>query len=104
MKKHLVFSGLLALILFAGFGCSTTTGQKLNQLDLGMSQAQVKKILGDNYIAKASTTDTNGVHLQLWVYTDKNTQEAYRVYFKDGRLAQWGSQDKLNFPELNLPK
>jgi hypothetical protein len=104
MKKNLVHFGLLAMVLCASFGCSTTTAQKLNRLDLGMSQAQVKKILGDNYIAKASTTDPNGSRLQMWEYTDEKTQDAYRVYFKDGQLAQWGTQSKLDFPELTLPK
>jgi hypothetical protein len=104
MKLLFIPAVALAVILGASFGCSTPTAQRLNQLDLGMSQAQVKKILGDNYIAKASKTDASGAHLQLWEYTDKKTGEAYRVYFKDGQLAQWGTQGKLDFPELNLPK
>ena len=104
MKKHLVHSGLLALLLCAGFGCSTTTAHKLNQLELGMSQTHVKRILGDNYIAGASTTDANGSRLQLWEYTDKKTDETYRLYFKDGMLAQWGSPNNMAFPALNLPK
>jgi hypothetical protein len=104
MKRHLVYSGLLALVLCAAFGCSTTTAHRLNQLELGMSQAQVKRILGDNYIAGASETDANGSRLQLWEYTDKKTQETYRIYFRDGMLAQWGSSANLTFPTLNLPK
>jgi hypothetical protein len=54
MKLLFIPAVALAVILCAGVGCSTSTAQRLNQLDLGMSQAQVKKILGDNYIAKAS--------------------------------------------------
>ena len=104
MKKHLVHSGLLAVILCAVFGCSISTAQRLNRLDLGMSQAQVKKILGDNYIAKASMTDTNGSRLQLWEYTDPKTQDDFRVYFKDGQLAQWGPKGNQDFPVLTLPK
>jgi hypothetical protein len=104
MTKHFAYSGLLALILCAAFGCSTTTAQRLNQLELGMSPAQVKKILGDNYIAGASETDANGSRLQLWEYTDKKTQETFRFYFKDGRLAEWGSPNNMTFPTLNLPK
>jgi hypothetical protein len=104
MKKQFVHFALLAMVLCASFGCSTSTAQKLNRLDLGMSQAQVKKILGDDYIAKASTTDNSGARLQMWEYTDKKTQEAYRVYFKDGQLAQWGTRGSLDFPTLNLPK
>ena len=104
MKRNLVPLSYLALSLLAGFGCATSTAHKLNQLDLGMSQAQVKKILGDDYIAEASTTDTNGSHLQLWKYTDKKTQDAYHVYFKDGELVQWGPKGKLDFPVLTSPK
>ena len=104
MKKYLVLPGLLAMVLCTNYGCSTSTAQKLNRLDLGMSQAQVKKILGNDYIAKASMTDTNGARLQMWEYTDKKTQDAYRVYFKDGQLAEWGSRGSLDFPVLTLPK
>jgi len=104
MKKHLVQSCLLALVLCAGFGCSTPISKKLNRLDLGMSQQDVKRILGDDYIAKASTTDSEGARLQLWEYTDKKTQAAYRIYLKDGKLAQWGSPENMAFPTLNLPK
>ena len=104
MKNTLIHFGLAALLLGVGFGCSTSTSKRLNQLEIGMSQAGVKKILGNDYIAKASMTDSNGVPLQLWIYTDKNSQADYRVYFKDGKLAQWGTQDKLDFPALNLPK
>jgi hypothetical protein len=104
MKRQLILPGLLAMVLCAGLGCSTSTAQRLNRLDLGMSQGQVKKILGDDYIAGASMTDTNGSRLQMWEYTDKKTQETYRVYFKDGQLAQWGTRSDLDFPVLNLPK
>ena len=78
--------------------------KKLNRLDLGMSPAQVKNILGNDYIAKASTTDTNGLHLQMWEYTDKKTADIYCIYFKDGLLALWGPRGRVDFPQLNLPK
>jgi len=104
MKKQLIHFGLLVMILCASFGCSTTTAQRLNRLELGMSPAQVKNILGNNYIAKASRTDATGARLEMWEYTDKKTKEAYRVYFKDSQLAQWGQRGNLDFPELNLPK
>jgi hypothetical protein len=69
-----------------------------------MSQPQAKKILGDEYVIKASRTDTNGAVLQLWEFRDKKTEEAYNLYFKDGFLAQWGLPARQDFPELNLPK
>lgn len=103
MKKHLVRLALVAMVLCASFGCSTTTAQKLNELNLGMSQDDVKSILGDNYVVGAATTDTNGARLQMWDYTDKKTQAEYRLYFKDGKLAQWGKKGDTDFPTLTLP-
>lgn len=103
MKKHLIYCGLLAVVLSVASGCSTSTAQKLNRLNLGMSPAQVRNVLGNNYVAAASMTDANGSRLQLWEYTDKKTQEVYRVYFKDDELARWGT-GRMDFPELNLPK
>ena len=104
MKKHFLNFSILVLVLCATYGCSTSTAQRLNRLDIGMSQVQVKKILGDNYIAQASTVDTNGSRLQLWEYTDQKNKDAYCVYFKDGQLVQWGQKGKLDFPQLNTPK
>ncbi len=69
-----------------------------------MTQPQAKKILGDEYVVKASRTDTNGTVLQMWEFRDKKTEEAYNIYFKDGFLAQWGLPARQDFPELNLPK
>ena len=104
MIKHLVCAGVLAVILGVGFGCATSTSKKLNRLELGMSEAQVRNVLGNDYIAKASMTDTNGARLQLWEYTDKKTQDVYRIYFKDGQLAEWGQRGNLEFPVLTVPK
>lgn len=85
-------------------GCSTPIHKRLNRLELGMTQAQAKKILGDDYIVKASRTDSTGATLHLWEFRDKKTEETYALYFKDGLLAQWGTPAKMDFPELNLPK
>lgn len=108
MKKTRTFPllggyGLLLLALL-GAGCSTPISKRLNRLELGMTQAQAKKILGDEYIVKASRTDANGAMLQMWEFRDKKTEEAYSLYFKDGFLAQWGAPARMDFPELNLPK
>lgn len=101
--KAYVYLMLLALTLI-GFGCSTPMAKRLNRLELGMTQPQVKKILGDDYTVKASRTDARGSMLQLWEFRDKKTEEVYALYFKDGLLAQWGTPAKMDFPELNLPK
>jgi hypothetical protein len=103
MKKHLLRVTLVAMVLCASFGCSTTTAQKLNELNLGMSQADVASILGDDYAVQAATIDTNGARLQMWEYTDKKSQAEYRLYFKDGKLAQWGKKGATDFPTLTLP-
>lgn len=94
---------LLSLLLMAA-GCSTPMAKRLNRLELGMTQAQVKKILGDDYVVKASRTDAKGSTLHLWEFRDKKTEENYCIYFKDGLLAQWGTPAKLDFPELILPR
>ncbi|MGC3956844.1 MAG: hypothetical protein QM813_02420 [Verrucomicrobiota bacterium] len=92
--------GLLLLIV----GCSTPVSKRLNRLELGMTQPQVKRILGDDYVVKASRIDAQGAALQLWEFRDKKTEESYCIYFKDGLLAQWGTPAKLDFPELILPR
>lgn len=104
MKTAKISWGWLLLFLLIGAGCSTPIAKRLNRLELGMTQAQVKKILSDDYVVKAARTDAKGSTLHLWEFHDKKTEENYCVYFKDGLLAQWGTPAKLDFPELNLPR
>jgi uncharacterized protein YcfL len=93
----------LALVLFLVAGCSSSFSKRLNRLELGMTQPQTKKILGDEYVVKASRVDTNGSTLQLWQFRDEKAEESYNLYFKDGVLAQWGLPAKQDFPELIMP-
>lgn len=104
MKPNYILAAAFTILFTAVVGCSTPIGKRLNRLELGMSQAQAKKILGDDYVVKASRTDAGGATLQLWEYRDSKTEEAYAIYFKDGMLVQWGTPAKMDFPELNPPK
>lgn len=101
--RKIISASALVLTLITGAGCASFS-KRLNRLELGMTTAQTKKILGDNYIVKASRTDASGATLQMWEFRDKKTEEAYSIYFKDGFLAQWGLPSRQDFPELNLPK
>jgi hypothetical protein len=103
MNKLLVRFVTLAVALLVIAGCATRLSRKMNRLELGMTGPQVKKILGDDFIVKAAKTTANGSTLQLWEYTDKKTEATFQLYFKDGKLAQWGSRGQLEFPELTLP-
>jgi hypothetical protein len=103
MKPLILRSFTLALLVIWVAGCSTPIAKRLNRLELGMTQAQAKKILGDDYVVKASRTDASGATLQLWEFRDEKTEENYALYFKNGLLAQWGTPAKMDFPELNLP-
>lgn len=104
MKSNYILPVVLAVGFIVLAGCSTPIAKRLNRLELGMTQAQAKKILGDIYTVKAARTDANGATLVLWEYRDDKTEESYAIYFKDGLLAQWGTPAKMDFPELNLPK
>lgn len=104
MTERITSNCALALGLMLLAGCSSSFSKRLNRLELGMTQPQAKKILGDEYVVKASRTDPSGAMLQMWEFRDKKTEEAYNLYFKDGFLAQWGLPSRQDFPELNLPK
>jgi hypothetical protein len=105
MKTKVIASSCaLTLMLMFGAGCAASFSKRLNRLELGMTPAQAKKILGDDYVVKASRTDADGATLQMWEFRDKKTEEAYSIYFKDGFLAQWGIPSRQDFPELHLPK
>lgn len=60
-----------AFILILGTGCASSFSKRLNRLELGMTAAQTKKILGDNYVVKASRTDASGATLQMSFATRK---------------------------------
>ncbi len=104
MKHYKIVHVILGLLLLSAAGCSSSFSKRLNRLELGMTTAQTKKILGDSYVVKASRTDVAGATLQMWEFRGKKTEEAYSIYFKDGFLAQWGIPSRQDFPELNLPK
>lgn len=104
MKNRVYTITLLTCVLIGMAGCSTPMAKRLNRLELGMTHAQAKKVLGDDYVVKASRTDASGSTLHLWEFRDPKTEEVYALYFKDGLLAQWGTPAKMDFPELNLPK
>ena len=88
MKTKYILTAAFAVLFTAVLGCSTPIGKRLNRLESGMSQAQAKKILGDDYTVKAARTDANGATLLLWEDRDTKTEESYGIYFKDGLLAQ----------------
>jgi hypothetical protein len=104
IKTTLIATSCALLFAVIGVGCSTPMAKKLNRLEIGMNQAQVKKILGADYVVKASKLDADGAALQLWDFHDEDKAETYSLYFKDGILAQWGTPAKMAFAELNLPK
>lgn len=107
MKNIKLLSVVACCVVFfaiVGTGCSTPMAKKLNRLEIGMNQAQVKRILGDDYVVKASRLDAEGATLQLWDFHDEDKAETYSLYFKDGVLAQWGTPAKMAFPDLNMPK
>ncbi|WP_157895258.1 hypothetical protein [Verrucomicrobium sp. GAS474] len=84
---------LLAIaVVFAS--CSTPITKRSQKLQQGMTQAQVKQVLGSDYIVKATKPNSEGKTISLWEYMDGNGN-IYDLYFKDDSLVQWGNPASL---------
>ncbi len=93
MKRalSLVLFGVVAVFLAA---CSTMT-ENTQKLQLGMSTAQVKDVLGGDYTVKASKYAPDGQPMQVWEFKDQETHDTYWIYFKADRLVQWGTPEAI---------
>lgn len=93
----ILFCGALAFALAA---CSTMS-ENTQKLQLGMSTAQVKDILGGDYSTRASKYAADGQPVVVWEFKDPSTHDTYWAYFKGDRLVQWGTPEAIKgMPEL----
>lgn len=91
-KPALLVCGSLALSLLAA--CSSApTGSK--NLSLGMTKDQVTKVMGTDYEPVAAREDLNSQQVEVIRFRDEKQGELL-VYFRDGRLVQWGDTRKLD--------
>lgn len=97
---HRFLLPLLALVLAS---CATFS-EKTQGLQLGMSEAQVKDRLGSEYQVKASKYAADGQPVEVWQFQDPKSNEIYWVYFKGGKLVQWGTPEAIkSIPDLQGP-
>ena len=77
----------LTVLLLAGCKSGWISGKQMNRLSLGMSKAEVKKILGEPHSSEAR----DGVDL-MWYLEDQGQWKhvPYYVGFKDGKLSTFG--------------
>jgi hypothetical protein len=95
---------LPALALLVTLAACASFTDKTNELTIGMSADQVKSVLGDEYTKKMSQLSSDGKPIELWEYVDQKSNEKYWLYFKDSRLAKWGTPQALQESgDLYLP-
>jgi hypothetical protein len=84
----------LMVVAFVFVSCSAPITQRSQKLQQGMTQAQVKQILGTDYVVKATKPNAEGKTISLWEYMD-GKGNIYDLYFKDDSLVQWGTPSSL---------
>ncbi len=78
-----------------------TFSEKTQGLQLGMSETEVKGRLGSDYQVKASKYASDGQPVEVWQFQDPKSREIYWVYFKGGKLVQWGTPEAIkSIPDL----
>lgn len=93
---------LTALFLTA---CSSSMQSKMQDLSFGMTQDQVRDVLGSDYEVVAASMNKEGKPVQGWKYQNSDKDPAYMVYFVNGKLAQWGNAAALqSIPDLGEPQ
>ena len=84
----------LMVVALIFVSCSAPITQRSQKLQQGMTQAQVKQILGSDYVVKATKPNAEGKTIALWEYMD-GSGNIYDLYFKDDSLVQWGTPSSL---------
>lgn len=94
MKKALGFVVLAVLLA----GC-TTPSSRVVGMSLGMSQDEVREVMGAPFAVRASKVYEGGSTAEVWEYVPPVFSRAafsdkydrtYWVYFENGQVVQWG--------------
>ena len=97
MKKYIPILGcfLLAVILA---GCSSLKSRS-QELKLGMSKEQAIKLLDEEFSVVAARQESDGSSVEVIQFEEKGATPLV-LYFRDGKLIQWGDTSALgNLPE-----
>jgi len=90
MKRMMliVMGGLLAL---AAVGCRTPS-RHTKDLRLGMTPDEVKDVMGDPTVVRASKVYDDGQTQVVWEYLARFQFNAknFWIYFENDRMVQWG--------------
>lgn len=90
---------LLSLSAAALLSACSTMSDKTQQLSLGMSKEQVIKVLGKEFQTVGARDSSIHGKVEVVRYKDDDDGELL-VYFREGRLVQWGDTTELaNIPE-----
>jgi hypothetical protein len=95
-SPKLVLAMLGAAALMAA--CSTLS-ERSQSLSLGMTKEQVIKVLGKDFQTVGARESSLEGKSEVLRYKDKDSEELL-VYFRDGRLVQWGDTSVLS----NIPQ
>lgn len=94
--RLLLLSGMAVIFLSA---CASYD-KRVNRLELGMTQPQVERLLGNDFTNKAARVEADGTQTRLLEFTHPRTNRTTWVFFRNGRVVQWGSPDSLRtFPQ-----
>ncbi len=96
MKSPHFFITILAALILVGCGSFDTRTQKLN---LGMTKQQATALLGNEYKTVGARETPDSSKAEVIRYDDERSGELL-LYFRDGKLVQWGDIRILdNMPE-----
>ena len=79
---------LLALLVLAT-GCAGSMASRAQKLELGMTKDRVVKLLGRKHTTVGAREESDARRTEVLRFEDPKSGERF-VYFRDGRLVQWG--------------
>jgi hypothetical protein len=89
---------LASVLLVVATGC-VSMSSKTQRLQLGMTKDQVVKLMGRKHSTVGARETTDARRMEVLRYEDGQAGELL-LYFRDGRLVQWGDRRVLdNIPE-----
>ncbi len=85
-QSSLLLALLFAAAVLTGCGSFDTRTQKLN---LGMTKSQATALLGDDYRTVGARETADARKAEVIRYDNEKSGELL-LYFRDGKLVQWG--------------
>lgn len=84
---------LISGVLLGAVGCSSIPAKKISGVELGMTPSEVKDVMGEPTMVRASKVYDDGQTGTVWEYSPawfEFNPRGFWITFRNERVVQWG--------------